>query len=276
MPFSPLAGSDSYGKRRASGFTLIELLVAATIFTVMAGILLSVSSQATTLWSRNHQQSQLREKARIALDFIGGEMRQAVLPLDRSSTAGPQFVVNPAGVSAAYRLKDAIFWQAPIATTHTHGNLAIVGYFIRRDGDRYQLCRYFINPDESNYRLFSNPTDWVNDGLLNSVAPASAASDYQGLFLENVVGLWVECFDESGASIVPDSRVDQRLPARVKVSLAVLDERGAERLAANTQIPKAGECVNAEDYVAKVAAQDETLRAMMDAVHINVTFERRL
>jgi len=271
MPSNPPARLESNGQRRG-GFTLVEILVSTAIFTVMAGMLLSLSSQATTLWSRNHQQSQLREKARTALDFIGSEMKQAVLPLDRTSQNGPQFVVNPAGVTATYRLKDAVFWQAPIATSQTQGNLAIVGYFIRRDGGRYQLCRYFINPDEGSYRLRSAPSDWINDDLLNSVAPADEASDYKGLFLENVVGLWVECFDESGASIVPDSRVDERLPARVKVSLAVLDERGATRVADGEVLPSVEASSNAGQFLDQVSA---SLRPLIDAVHINVTFDNR-
>jgi prepilin-type N-terminal cleavage/methylation domain-containing protein len=271
MPSNPLARFALSGQRRG-GFTLIEILVATAIFTFMAGMLLSLSSQATTLWSRNHQQSQLREKARTALDFIGSEMKQAVLPLDLTSQSGPQFVVNPAGVSATYQLKDAVFWQAPIATSQTHGNLAIVGYFIRRDGARYRLCRYFINPNDGDYRLRSAPADWVNDNLIQSVAPADEASDYKGLFLENVVGLWVECFDESGAAYVPDSRADKRLPVRVKVSLAVLDERGASRVADGEVLPSVVDSANAGEFLDQVS---DSLRPLMDAVQINVTFDNR-
>lgn len=250
----------------------MELLVAVAIFIIMAGVLLTLSGQATSLWSRNHQQSQLREKARTALDFIGNEMKQAVLPLDTSSQKGPQFVVNPAGLSSDFQRKDAVFWQAPIATSRTRGNLAIVGYFIRYDGRSYQLCRYFINPGESDYRLRSNPDDWVNNTLLDRVAPASEASDYRGLFLENVVGLWVECFDESGVLITGDSRTIRRLPAKVKVSLAVLDETGAARVQAGAALPAASSSTNAEAYLDQVS---EALRPMIAAVHINVSFENR-
>lgn len=267
MPLKPLLLS-----RHRAAFTLVELLVASGIFMMLSVLLLSITNQATTLWSRNHQQSQLREKARTALDFISSEMRQAVLPLDRSSQTGPQFVVNPAGVTAPYRLRDTVFWQAPIATSRTSGSLAIVGYFIRNDGGRYQLCRFFVNPDDANYRLLSDPADWVNDDLLESVAPGDESSSYRGLFLENVVGLWVEGFDEAGSAVTTDSRVLERLPARVKVSMAVLNEHGALRVAAGEALPDAADSPNAEAYLTEVS---DSLRPLMDAVQISVTFNDR-
>lgn len=261
--------------RQRSAFTLIELMVSIAIFTFMAGFLVSLSGQAANLWSRNQSQSQLRERARTSLEFIGNELRQAVMPLDHSSQTGPQFVVNPSTVSNTYLHRDAIFWQAPIATSTTKGKLAAVGYFIRKDGNTFHLCRYFVNPDDANYALHQTPAEWVSDTLLDTVAPANKLLNYKGLFLQNVPGLWIKAYDESGGlyTASPDSRKDHKLPARIDLSLVFLDDSGAARLVSGAlELPPASESDSAEAYLNKVP---EPLRNSAGTATISVTFQDR-
>jgi hypothetical protein len=233
-------------------------------------VLASLSNQALSVWSRNEQKSDLRESARTAMSLIGSELRQAVLPVYRGDTNGLQLVVNPAGVTATNR--DSIFWQAPVATSRSKGDLAIVGYFIRKADNVFKLCRLFVNPDDLDYAVYTAPNAWVNDALLNAKAPADEASNLQGVCLENVSGMWVTVYSNAVAAYTNtsfDSRVEHKLPARVEISLALLDKTGAKRVAGGVSLPAAGSYSNAASFM---ASTDMSIRPHMEIVTINVPF----
>jgi type II secretory pathway pseudopilin PulG len=291
MPFSRDASrskswnaSGRWGKRRKgrTAFSLLELLVATAVFVVLVLVLAMISHQAVGTWSRNENKSELRESARTAINFMRSELRQAVLPIYRDDQAGLQFVVNPPGISAACKNRDLIFWQAPIATSRTKGDLAIVGYFVRKQGNVFKLCRLFVNPDDPAYQIYSKPNDWVNDALLDSRAPATEESDLQGVFLENVPGMWVSTFDADGAPTddgdpdTPDevstfdSRKAKKLPARVEISLALLDKLGADRVArGQITLPEARDCANVAAFLEQLP---DAIKANVQTVTINVPF----
>lgn len=253
------------------GFTLMELLVATAVFLVLVLALASVSNHATSTWIRSENKSDLRESARAAINLIASEMRQAALPVYRADQKGLQFVINPPGLSTSFKNHDAVFWQAPVATSRSKGNLAVVGYFIRREGNVSKLCRLFVNPDDSDYKLHDGTGDWLSDALLDAKAPATEASDLQGIFLENVPGMWVTAYSDATTPYAQyDSRVAQKLPARVEISLAMLDKLGADRVASGRIVlPASSSCATLADFVNQLPAN---IRENVQTVTINVSF----
>lgn len=215
--------------KRLAGFTLLEMLVAITILCLICVILASILEYTSNIWQQGEVDNQNRRRARIALERIGQELRAATLPLNRTSQTSLEFIVNPSSIGSNYLNRDAIFWQAPIATDTSQGDLAEVGYFVRYVNNQPVLCRFFVNPSGSNY-IESNPTGWLSASILDSVAPATQASQYQGLFLQNVLGLWIQAFNQDGTAYGGDSRVSGTLPAWVDLTLVLIDSEHARRL----------------------------------------------
>lgn len=207
--------------------------MAVALLAMISVSLLSISSHVSRLWSAGESQNQHRIRARAALEYMGREMQLAVIPINPAETNTLQFVVNPGGVG--FSNHDSVFWQAPIARDQTHGELAEVGYFVRwQSNNTADLCRFLVTPDTAtNYLIYSKPypSSWVNDAMLDLVAPAGKASHYQGVFLENAVGLWVKASRRDGSAWSGDSRLEQSLPATVEISLVLLDSKTAARLA---------------------------------------------
>lgn len=244
-------------------------------------VLVSISSQSGKVWSHGEKQNQYRQRARTALDYIGREMRQATLDLDPDSTR-LQFVINPATVvSTAYRCRDSVFWQAPIATDVNKAGLAEVGYFVMwsngSDGQVSQanLCRYYVNPSDADYKIYSNPGAWVTDSLIGTVAPADAAHNYHGLFLENVLGLWVKAYQADGVTAYNgDSRVVKRLPAYVDISLVLVDEANARKLKQTGKIAAVRSLyTSTADATAFTAAMENVLPGAASVVSLRVSLD---
>jgi Tfp pilus assembly protein PilV len=237
---------------RAKGFSLVELLAATSVALLLVAILMGLSGQVSRLQVLGLTETQRHYNTRVALNFMAREIRQSVLSRDSSTSSANrlQFLINPSGLNSSYSNHDSVFWQAPIATTTQAGDLAEVGYFVAWQGTQANLCRFFVNPDSTDYMIYSNPTQWVTNDLLSEFAPGS--SD-QGLFLENVIGLWVDAFatgDAGAASINSwDSTVSKKLPARVTISLVVLDSVVAKRLTAPVSVASYG---SAESCVANL------------------------
>lgn len=197
----------------------------------MSVLLSGISEQVTQIWTRGESQNQHRVRARVALQLIGREMKQALVPLDATNMKGFQFVINSPTVSAGY--PDSVFWQAAVAKDKSSGDIAEVGYFIRWTAGEADLCRFYVPSGNSSYLIYNLPAAWVTDALLEQVAPATQASSYQGLFLQNVVGFWVIAYAANGTAYVGtyDSRTNGNLlPAYVDVSLALLDDNSSARM----------------------------------------------
>jgi prepilin-type N-terminal cleavage/methylation domain-containing protein len=230
------------GSRR-SAFTLVEMLTAVAVLLILGLVLVGITSQAAKLWTQGEGQIQYQERARVALDFIGKELKHAVLATNGNNSS-LEFVVNPSSVSATYSYPNSIFWQAPIATDSSAGDLAEVGYFVQWNGTQANLCRFFVNPSDTNgnyliYQLpYTQPEQWVTDSVIAKVAPATQASQYQGLFLNNVLSFWVAALNVDGTAYGGDSRApaiinatpQHLLPAQVEISLVFLDASSAARI----------------------------------------------
>ncbi len=242
---------------RPSSFSLVELVVAMAILSIIVVVLLSMTTSMMTTWQFGQAKNERRAVGQAVLDRISRDMRLASLPLNRSSSSSLQFVINPGSLSAVYKLPQAVFWQAPLVTDGgTKGNLAVVGYFVQWVNGVPSLCRCLINPSDTNYKIYSNPTSWVTDTIIQNSAPATPVSGYAGLLAENVLGLWVQVLDPQGNPIrqsvgVAGENFDSRLvysytnsvyptlattntpsalPSTVQVAIVVLDARTAKRL----------------------------------------------
>ncbi len=261
-------------RKRHTGFTLVEMLVAISVLLLIMILLVSITSQAGKVWSRGESQNQYRQRARAALDYIGQELRVATLPLDRDKI-DYQFQINPAGLAVEYSCRDSIFWQAPIATSSVQGGLAEIGYFVQWDLATHQanLCRYFVNPDNSNYAIYNNPTSWVTDALMNAVAPATKASGYQGLFLENIIGIWVNATNVDGTSYDGNPQLTKKLPAYVEISIVGIDSKSANRMVAANQYSTVQGMYDKTDAAAFVAALPASVKNAATTVRLKVSLD---
>jgi prepilin-type N-terminal cleavage/methylation domain-containing protein len=258
-----MSASDRYSGRARAGFTLLELLVSMTIVTLLVVLLGQMLSRVSGAWSMAESNKERLQNMRAISDVIKKEMQAALLPVNPAATANLQFVANPPSIPAAYRNRDAVFWQTPLASDQTLGDVAEVGYYIKWDQQVAKLCRFFVNPgktvsgvavSDSNFLIYSEPSNWLSQDTINAVAPADLANHYQGLFAENVLGLWVQFLDPNGEPITQDANgapfdsngfdsrrgytyrdsngnsVTRHLPAVVNLSFAMIDARSAQRI----------------------------------------------
>ena len=244
-----------------------------SVLSVLVLLYGSIFNNASQAWITGGGNTERRRSARALTDYIGTELKSALLPVEKLSANAQgnlQFVINPPAsqVPAEYRHADVIFWQAPLATEATFGDIAEIGYFVKWDttpaGDPLpQLCRFFVNPSSTdasgaivqnpNYLIFDqNPERWLSASVIETVAPATKASGYVGLFGENVVGFWIRSYGLDGKELPRsfDSRVGytsefkstdssgikqtwtepRYLPAKVQISIAQVDSHYANRL----------------------------------------------
>ncbi len=236
MCFILIARTNSYRLQR-SAFTLVEMLVAIAIFSILVVLTTGILLQLNRTWAQSEAQTQRQQSGRALLNFLAREIAKAMMPLNVTNQASLQFVINPSSMtSTSYSNHDNIFFQAPVATDSSAGEVAEVGYFVQWTGNTAQLCRFFVNPtDTTNYQIYANPTSWLKTTYLTDVASA-ASPNYQGLLAENVIGLWINAYDKSGNSVLNssrsyDSRQTGNLPGEIDISILVLDPSTATRLA---------------------------------------------
>lgn len=282
-----LATPQQRGASNRRGFTLVEILASIAVLLMFMALLGQMVNSATKAWGLGTSNTERLQNIRAITDFIGGELQAALIPSDPSSQTSLQFVLNPSGTLAIsgsiYGNRDALFWQAPLATDQRLGEIAEIGYFVHWDlttkssNPRAQLCRFFVNPvqsgttgppaAESNFLIYTTPNGWLSDDIIKSVVPvagppsSTSLNSYQGLFAENVIGLWVRCFDSAGTEISADAngvgfssdfpsrtgydsrrgyydstdtdpahRTIKRLPAIVELSIVMVDSNAAARI----------------------------------------------
>ncbi len=233
------------------GFTLIELLVATAILSLMAVMLMEVLNRTSAIWTSGQTQTDRRQSVRSVADVISRELQPALMPVDPADQTSVQFLLNPPAISADLRNPDALFWQAPIASDQSWGDMAEVGYFLKWDApdpakpmDTWhpRLCRFFVNPtDKDHYLILKTPTAWLTTDIINQVAPANQSSGYTGLFAENVIGFWARCYDKNGAVLnTYDSRGSKMLPRTVKIYLVLVGSSALARLSGPPNYTSAG------------------------------------
>lgn len=261
----------AFRRKGGAAFTLIELLVATSVLALLVVLLSSMLSSALDAWRRGRSQSELRENARSVIELMTSELRQVVLPPDPTDANNLEFVINSPKLDARFNHRDTIFWQAPVAGSREKGDLAVVGYFIRQTGTRYDLCRAFVNPGEPFYMIYSDPADWLSDEMLDGVAPADEVSFLKGLVLENVPGMWVTAYQDATTPYASySSRVAGRLPTRVDISLVLLDAIGARLLEAGLfSLPAASSYSSVDEYIDALSKRG---RDHVKAISFSVSF----
>ena len=205
----PLSRSSTTNRRLGrppGGFSLLELLVATAVFVGLALILVSIAASLSSFWQMGIAHNERRSSALSAFSRMARDLRFATLPPDPSAT-NFQFVINPASVGTNYSLPQAVFWQAPVASDRSNGNMALVGYFVQWVSETNsrpapKLCRLVV---DSNYSM-QKPSDFVSDKLIASSAPATKDSGYAGQLAENVLGLWLQPLDQRKNPILTNAK----------------------------------------------------------------------
>lgn len=225
-------------KNNRCAFTILEVLVSVAVLSLIVLALTSVIDQAGKNWRRGTDRTDKRTNERAVTSFIAEEIAGALLPVDRfADPARPnlEFVLNPGGVT--HLNASAVFFQAPIPTDSTAGDISAIGYFVRWIDTTAVLCRMVISPSDADYQVYST-LDWINDPLLDAIAPADEANDYRGFFVENVIGFWVQCFNDdgtlwtgtAGSSRPAAAGQEHTLPASVEISIVTIDSATAARI----------------------------------------------
>jgi prepilin-type N-terminal cleavage/methylation domain-containing protein len=266
-PIAEHPGNKFCGGRRTLGFSMLEVLISTAILAILVVILSQMLQQVGGAWTLGNAQMERSERGRAILEYISRELQAAQLPVNRTSQNSLELMVNlPTTINSKYRNRDSIFWQAPLATDQTLGDIAEIGYFVQWDetttpaNPHANLCRLFINPtDTVNFKIYptsgdpTTPTVWLDDDVIKNVAPgdkSDTTKPYQGLFAEDVIALWVTCLDPTGVAIVQsgagntfDSRSGYTytattgtsvsltgcvLPAAIDLSFVLLDSHSAK------------------------------------------------
>ncbi len=140
-------------------FSLLELLVATAVFVALGLILVSIAGSLSSFWQMGISHNERRTSVLAAFSRMARDLRFAAAPMNPAST-NFQFVINPTNVGANYRLPQAAFWQAPVASDRTSGDMALVGYFVQwvaeSNGSVPKLCRLLIDSTNYQYRKPSN------------------------------------------------------------------------------------------------------------------------
>ena len=273
------------------------------ILSIIVLIMTNLLNSALRTLSSGESDQERHRSGRALTDFIGRELREALLPaeiLAASNQPNLQFLINPSHLMTgdssggpAYFNADAIFWQAPLATESTYGDIAEVGYFVKWVANGSistpTLCRFFVNPSVTdpttntvtqnlnNFLIYTklNPTDWLAPALIQNATWADKTHGYVGLFAENVLGMWVQSYGINNVELTPNhTSFDSRhgyplstgqsggvpetryLPALVKVSIAQVDSKYAARLSpAMSQLRGlVASSVNATDFLNQTQA----------------------
>ncbi|XHR29764.1 MAG: type II secretion system protein J [Chthoniobacteraceae bacterium] len=284
--------------RVRSAFTLLEVLISATILGILVVLISQTIGRVGEVWRQGQAQVEKSEGGRAILYFMAKELQAVILPVNREDQASLQLLVNPA-VLSDFENHDAIFWQAPLASDQTLGNIAEMGYFVKWDNSdglhpKALLCRFIVNPGNNyaadpNYLITSSPNAWLTPGIVSDVAPADSLHSYKGLFVENVLALWVTCLDPAGNAISQppggagsfDSRTGYSytavggssvtlaggaLPAAIDISVVLIDSSSAKRITPAIRdeiksLASDANVKNANDFVT-AALRDNSLKSI--------------
>lgn len=195
--------------RRA--FTLLELMVAMVISVLIMAVLVSVMTQASTLWIASSAKIEAFQDARTAFDLITRDLSQATLntymgydnpnaPTRYLRSSDLKFYSGNAGVNGTPGLANTgqgVFFVAPVSYTSSsnissYGGmealLNVVGYYVSFTQNsavpsyvptsanpyRYRLMQMLVPTETANCVYLSSGNTWFTGATpLSSVTPAA-------------------------------------------------------------------------------------------------------
>lgn len=197
-----------------SGLTLVELLVATAVAIVLIVMVVSVVGRVSGIWQDMFARTSSQQSARTALEFMTRELQGVRMPVYRVRATDPanpnelglQFLLSPSTIDSTFRNPHCIFFQAPIGTEGTSGDIAIVGYFVYWDVSdpnhpKPQLRRLVLGEDSPDFKVYSDPLKWLNDDLIKNLAIPASDSPLRGWFVDGVIAIFVRAFDTEGKVI---------------------------------------------------------------------------
>ena len=190
-----------------AGFTLVEVLVATAILMLLVVLLANVLGSVTNLSSQASSRLNATRLGREVFDLLGRDLSQVATTRTSLGTNAPlQFCVNPPQLANAYKNATAVFWQAAISRDRSVGNISVVGYFVQNTStNRGQLRRVLLEPADSDYAVYSSPTNWLPEATAEKFAAAAGSSASskadRGWVADGVIGMWVRCLDVNGQVI---------------------------------------------------------------------------
>lgn len=222
---------------RTKGFTLIELLVAMAVLTLLTVLLMGIMSQMVRLSQSTQSRAERLEKAGTALEMITRDLTAAIMPVDPTRSDTLQLKLNPPELEGLYQSPGAIFFQAPLAANQSQGDIAEIGYFIKwssppGETPNAKLCRFSVDPADSDSYLIESGQPWITASLLEQKAGGDVPG-YDGLVSEGVIALWIRCLDAEGHyhyTWNSRSQSPKRLPVAIEIALVVIDNRTAVKL----------------------------------------------
>ena len=284
--------SDAISTR---AFTLVEMMVSMAVLALMLAIVASITGQATKTVSRGSAQIDSFQAGRGGFDIITQTLAQATLntywdydnantPTRYTRMSDLHFLINAPGGS------QAIYFQAPEACSsttayqQTRGLLNACGYYVKFDNDKDYRPAH-ITQDRWRYRLMQalQPTEDLTVFKNNSATWTTSLDSLAWPIAENVIALiaWPRTFyqdDPSGLGnqLTSNYRYDSRtgggiqyaqLPPMVQITLIVIDESSAIRLANGSQPPSvienalAGKFIDVSKFQSDLTALQNTLTA---------------
>ncbi|XHR27120.1 MAG: prepilin-type N-terminal cleavage/methylation domain-containing protein [Chthoniobacteraceae bacterium] len=275
LSFSPIPPRRKPGFR---AFTLLELLVSLTILSLIIVLLLSMITNASTIWLSSSAKVDAFQSARMAFDTLTRKLSQATLNTyigyDDSSNATRylrqselKFTIGLSG-SGAYPgtpgTGQVFFFVAPASyTLNTSGYcgmeslLNVCGYYVSFSTNntvpahvkanqvyRYRLMQLIV-PTEQNSVYTSSGNAWFTDFVASSYPAA-----------DNIIALFIRPQDPDPALASPDLTADytcdstlnatanpqpvtaNQLPPIMQVTMVAIDEAFAKR-AENGSTPPA-------------------------------------
>jgi prepilin-type N-terminal cleavage/methylation domain-containing protein len=219
---TPIEGREC--RRTAAGFTLLEVMIAIGIMATILVILVSTYSAAVDRAARTRDLSQVYHEARVLLQLMVNDLRSAYV---REPTEQAQLALQQVKTQIITFLgEDRSEANHPADTLEFSTLLPMQ----RPDVPDTEMCRvaYSIEPvnePPQTRALFRR----VNC----SVDPEASDQEHLLLLTELAHGLDFKYYDEQGTEYLDwnsrHPRGGKRMPARMKITLLLADQRGQLR-----------------------------------------------
>ena len=292
-------------------FSLTEILTASAILAVMFAIMFGILQQTSKGWQAANRKVEASQVARMALEQIARDLEFCMavatnnVPVPSGATVnyafgfvhGDEATSLPGMDLATFPLSspnDLLFLVTPYAASlrSASADLAEVGYIPVRvtqttngmKRGRYYLLRHFpVSTDTNdptnsfagqlilNTDFLANPTGW-------ETTPAAVNATNRLPFVDNCLRFDVKFIDGTGATNATWPRPGDPnwtgLPRAAEITLCVVDDRTAERLARIAPEGLGAELGNLPDNVDAMAQEEvkATLREGVTTLRRRVSF----